>query len=407
MRTFTCLLFAAVTAAVTTLAFPHALPSQGPEPSIEAVGDVLDAIRAQERVPSLAAAVVKGGRLIAQGAVGVRRLGGSQRVTVDDKYHLGSNTKAMTATLLGVLVDEGRMSWTSTIGDVLAKRVAVLDPAWRSVTLDQLLRHRSGAPREPDADAMAQLRPRFQNAALTPGQRRMLVVEATMTRPPIFPPGTRFSYANLGYVIAGAMAESITGRAYDELMREKVFAPLGIISAGFGAPGTVARDEQPWGHLADGTPVAPDSPAADNPPFYDPSGRVHMTLRDWSKFAAAHLLGDSRNAVRQTLLLKSRTYDMLHRPIDEYAMGWYLHPQPYPNMTFEDRSGAPYGGVVLTHDGSNNRWRADVWLFPELNLAIVVATNQALAQVDHGGGLHDGPAHATGRAGNALFARFK
>ena len=394
-------------AAATTLISAGGVESQVVAGSVEDVSEVLEPIRAQEQVPSLAAAVVKGGRLIAQGAVGVRRLGGNERVTTDDQYHLGSNTKAMTATLLGILVDEGRLSWSSTVGDVLGKAIAAMDPAWRAVTLEHLLRHRSGAPPEPDTEKMAQLRTRFQDAALTTAQRRLLVVETTITRPPIFAPGTRFSYANLGYVIAAAMAESITGRAYDELMREKVFGPLGIVSAGFGAPGTAERVDQPWGHLANGTPVAPGGAAADNPPFYDPSGRAHMTLRDWSKFASAHLFGDSRNPVRQSLLLKPATYDMLHRPIDEYAMGWYLHPQPYPGMTFEDKSGVPYGGVVLTHDGSNNRWRADVWLFPELNLAIVVATNQALAQVDHGGGMHDGPAHATGRAGSILFATFK
>jgi CubicO group peptidase (beta-lactamase class C family) len=406
MRLNDRLVTAAAIVGIVAVIPAHTFEPQAFESSVEDVGQILEPIRAEEQVPSLAAAVVRGGRLIAQGAVGLRRLGGTERVTLEDRYHLGSNTKAMTATLLGVLVDQGRLSWTSAVGDVLGKAVPAMDPTWRTVTLEQLLRHRSGAPAEPDPEAMAQLRGRLQETALTPMQRRLLVVEATIRRPPIFTPGTRFSYANLGYVIAGAMAETATGRAYDDLMRDIIFAPLGITSAGFGAPGTAERVDQPWGHLADATPVPPGI-GADNPPFYDPSGRAHMTLRDWAMFASAHLLGDSRNAARRTLLLDPGTYDMLHRPVDEYAMGWYLHPQPYPSMTFEDKSGTPYGGTVLTHDGSNNRWRADVWLFPELNVAIVVATNQARAQVNHGGRVHDGPAHATGRAGNALFARYK
>jgi CubicO group peptidase (beta-lactamase class C family) len=198
---------AVVIAVATALASVRNVDSQGIGPSIEDIADLLEPIRAQEQVPSLAAAVTRGGRLIAQGAAGVRRLGGRERVTVDDKYHLGSNTKAMTATLLGVVVDEGQLGWTSTVGDVLGKKAPAMDSAWRSVTLEQLLRHRSGAPREPDAEAMAQLRARFEDSSFTPVERPMLVVAATITRPPSFTPGTRFSYANLGYVIAAAMAD--------------------------------------------------------------------------------------------------------------------------------------------------------------------------------------------------------
>ena len=74
----------------------------------------LETVRTSHALPALAAAVVKDGEVIASGAVGVRALGTDVPVTIDDRFHLGSDTKAMTATLAGMMVDEGRLRWDST-----------------------------------------------------------------------------------------------------------------------------------------------------------------------------------------------------------------------------------------------------------------------------------------------------
>jgi CubicO group peptidase (beta-lactamase class C family) len=89
----------------------------------------LEAVRARHALPALAAAVVKDGEVIASGAVGVRALGTDVPVTVEDRFHLGSDTKAMTATLAGMMVDEGRLRWDSTIGEVLGSKVQGMNPA--------------------------------------------------------------------------------------------------------------------------------------------------------------------------------------------------------------------------------------------------------------------------------------
>src|SRR5215470_15665287 len=71
----------------------------------------------------MAAAVLRGERIIAQGVAGVRRRGTAERVTLDDRFHLGSCTKAMTATLVAMFVEEGKLNWTSTVGEVFAGTV--------------------------------------------------------------------------------------------------------------------------------------------------------------------------------------------------------------------------------------------------------------------------------------------
>src|SRR5215471_18059742 len=98
----------------------------------------------------MAAAVLRGERIIAQGAVGVRQRGIAERITFADRFHLGSCTKAMTATLVAMLVEEGKLNWTTTLGELLAGTVKPMHAAWEKVTVRQVLAHRAGLPFEPD-----------------------------------------------------------------------------------------------------------------------------------------------------------------------------------------------------------------------------------------------------------------
>ena len=98
----------------------------------------------------MAAAVLRGERIIAQGVAGVRKRGTAERITLDDRFHLGSCGKAMTATLVAMLVEEGKLNWTTTLGELFADTVKPMHPAWEKVTLRQVLAHRSGLPFDPD-----------------------------------------------------------------------------------------------------------------------------------------------------------------------------------------------------------------------------------------------------------------
>src|SRR5216683_6748621 len=98
----------------------------------------------------MAAAVLRGERIIAQGVAGVRKRGTAERITLNDRFHLGSCTKAMTATLVAMLVEEGKLNWTTTLGELFADTVKPMHPAWEKVTLRQVLEHRAGLRFEPD-----------------------------------------------------------------------------------------------------------------------------------------------------------------------------------------------------------------------------------------------------------------
>ncbi|HTE56948.1 MAG TPA: serine hydrolase domain-containing protein, partial [Kofleriaceae bacterium] len=144
------------------------------------ISDTLEKVRARADLPAIAGAVWRGPSLVAIGASGVRRLGDSTRVTTDDRWHLGSDTKAMTATLIGIHVDRGRIHFEDTIGTLFAGET--IDPGYADVTLDQLLHHRGGVPADIPADVWSKM----WSDGDAPGAR-LDAVRAILSRPPARP----------------------------------------------------------------------------------------------------------------------------------------------------------------------------------------------------------------------------
>lgn len=325
------------------------------------VSKTLAKINRKHKTPALAAAVVRSGRTVATGVTGVRKARSRHKAEIDDKFHIGSCTKSMTATLCGLLVDEGKLSWESTISEVMPEVAEAIDAGYRDVTLEQLLCHRAGLPEDRMPDLTIWPRIMVQSGEIR-GQRREYI-RLSLAGKPAYPAGTDFAYANAGFVVAGAMCEAVTGKSYETLMGEMLFEPLGITSAGFGAPGTASRHDQPWGHLnVLGMYSAQEpGPLADNPEVLGPSGRVHLSMGDWAKYVALHL--DA--ACGRNRMLSVETWKRLHSdPFEQdYGFGW------------AHRELERLGGRALIHDGSNRSWYAVVAIFPAKETAILVATN--------------------------------
>lgn len=321
----------------------------------------LEAIRAKHNIPALCAMASVNGEVTLEGAAGVRIAGETTAATSRDLFHIGSCTKAMTATLAAIMVNEGLITWETTIAQSMPDLVDQIDAGYGAVTLEQLLAHRSGLSedRSPDRNLWPKIR------ALDGDMRaqRTEFAKLTLAHPPPLAPGTQMVYSNAGYVIAGAMLECAGGDSWENLITAKLFRPLGMSSAGFGPPGESTLREapdQPWGHRSE-RGVAP-GPAADNPAVLGPAGTVHCSLEDWSKFARLHLgqkVGD--------LQLDESTLAQLHTDPDGdgYALGWGVAERGWA------------GGTVLTHAGSNTMWFAVLWLAPAKNAAYLAATNTA------------------------------
>lgn len=318
------------------------------------INELLEAVRQRHRMPALAAAVVTSSGLLAQGAVGVRKAGTDVKVTVDDLWHLGSDTKAMTATMIGALEEQGRLKWDSTITDAFPELAAAFAPVMRKATLFQLLSHRAGLIENIEWSKIAQTG--------TTREQREEALKMAARAPLRSAPGAGYVYSNLGYVVAGAMAERAANTSWEELMTRMVFEPLRMRSAGFGGTGTPGVIDQPWPHHENGRPASSNGPKADNPPVMGPAGTVHCTMADWGRFITDQLKG----ARGERAMLRTFTYKMLHTPVGDsnYAPGWIVTERDWG------------GGTVLTHAGSNTLNYCVVWMAPRVDYAFLVCTNQ-------------------------------
>ncbi|MEE8104200.1 MAG: serine hydrolase domain-containing protein [Planctomycetota bacterium] len=331
-------------------------------PAADDISAMLEPLVKKHCVPALGGAIVDLGGLRAVGAFGKRRADRDEPVTKNDKWHLGSCTKSMTATLAAILVERGDLSWDLKLKDAYPK--LKVDAGYREVTLAQLLTNRGGLPTDLSAHG---LWGRLWQLQSEPPAHRQALAEGVLAHPPKVGPGT-YLYSNAGFSIAGGICERVSKKAYEELIAKEMFVPLGMTSAGFGAPGKVGKFDQPCGHSTDGTPVSP-GPAADNPLAIAPAGRVHCTLEDWARYVRLHLRGAKGRATpEKTPLLAPKTIQILHKAPDagggHYAFGW----------SRPERSWA--GGQVLTHSGSNTMWYCVVWAAPERGFAVLATCNQ-------------------------------
>lgn len=338
---------------------PGELRAEGKPLPPSSLSEALELIRAKHELPALAAAAASGVKVLESSAVGVRKLGGAEKVTIDDRWHIGSCTKSMTATLAAMFVERGEIAWTRTVGESFPELHDSMEPQWAGVTLEQLLTHRSGAPSEPPDNL-------WRNAWAqqgTPAEQRAQFVRGLLLRRPTAVPGTRFIYSNQGYAIAGTMLERMSGQPWETLMSTMIFPACVMPNAGFGAPASPGKTDQPWGHRREEGKLVPVPPGrgADNPPAIGPAGTVHCTIEELARYAAWHARGERTG----TGSLKKESFVKLHTPAadGDYAMGWGVVERGWA------------GGKALTHTGSNTMFFAVIWIAPARDAAFVAATN--------------------------------
>jgi CubicO group peptidase (beta-lactamase class C family) len=331
-------------------------PKSPPVPANDAaICELLEPIRARHNLPALGAAVVTSRGLKAVGVVGVRKRGSDVKATVNDQFHIGSDTKALTATLAARLVEAGKLDWNLTLDKAFPDLKEEMPEGFRAITLSHLLAHHSGLPAHITGGWWA-----FDREDPIRKQR-LDAVRKSFKEKLIAKPGERFVYSSLGYVIIGAMIEKAGDASWEDLMARELFKPLGMTTAGFGPMGNGNALEQPWQHRAGGQAVEP-GPRADNPPIMGPAGRMHCSLPDWAKFIADQLKSgrDGKGLLRQETykkLFKAPFHD------EHYTLGgWISRPSPQ--------------GGLLAHDGSNTMNYASAMVFPHDDLAILVVTNQ-------------------------------
>ena len=319
------------------------------------LADIIDSYQNDARLPSLAGALYHGGHVSVY-ATGFKNAYGTDSVNENSLYHIGSMTKAMTATMIATIVEDSLLNWNTTILNVFPEMNGKIPVKYGTVTLSQLLTHRGGIAPFTELEHFLTV-PEF-TGTLT--EQRAAFSEWVLNQSDTSKIGA-YEYSNAGYTIAGAMAEKVTGQNWETLMANRLFAPLEITGYHFDWPAEEGRDE-PLGHTYENNlfvPYNPDS-SLQFPAIFNPAGNLSLNLENYLKFVKAHIDGIDG---RCTLLAKE-TFRYLHKaPSGTYAFGW--------DTGTHSGNGQPF----LIHDGSDGTFYSIVLILPNWEKAGVVFTN--------------------------------
>lgn len=282
----------------------------------------LQNIKRKYNLPGLAAAFYQDGILKEIASVGVRKVGFSSLIQTIDKFHLGSCSKAMAATLAGIFVEKGFVNWDSKLKELLPE--INLNAGYENVTFEMLFAHRSGLTK---SIGWGDLWNDLKDPNIKPEEGRELVAKTLLVKSPEVEPGSKWHYSNAGYMVAGHILEKIAGKPFEILLKERLFEPIGMTSCGFGpvSDPNSAEPEQPWGHYTKDGQTLPIH--ADNPPAYAPAGTVHCSLQDWSKFLQAHLDGFNGKGG----IVRVETFKKLHTPYPAKEVNTLMEVGELPN----------------------------------------------------------------------------
>lgn len=294
---------------------------------------------------------------------GVRVIGKADPVRVTDSWHIGSNTKMLTALLYARLVEAGHAKWGATLPQLFPDLAASMDPAWKSVTIEDLLSHRSGAAANASMQWMVSAK--LSKAPLD--EQRASLVKTILSAPPAGKRG-EYVYSNLGFIIAGAAMEqiasdvsSLEGKTYETLLRELVIrnGPKGAASGfGFGPPPTGPQGHGP-GLLGAGLRAFGRSSASDNAAAMGPAGTAHYSLGGHALMLLSFVDGPRALPAAMRKKLMSPYPDAA----SGYGHGWGVQKN--------DKVGRVY-----LHAGSNTLWLSQVVVMPDEGTVIIINTNQ-------------------------------
>lgn len=203
---------------------------------------------------------------------------------------MGSNAKAMTATVCAKLVDQGMLSWELTPAAVYPELAETMLPAYRYITLEMLLSHTSGITPYTDTEEPDFILPDFGTLSIEDHVQHFAHFLMTSSLV-LSQPGEKVNYSNAGYSLAAAMAERVSGQAWRELIHDQLFHPINIHAfVGYEHPARVASN-QPWGHILDEhgnfVPHSPEESLI--PACLAPAGDLCISLPDYARFLQLQL----------------------------------------------------------------------------------------------------------------------
>jgi CubicO group peptidase (beta-lactamase class C family) len=355
---------------LAALALPAGLPAQSVDAAaLRSLDDYVGAAVRDWNLPGLAIAIVAGDSVVFAKGYGLRDIGRSDVVDTGTRFAIGSTTKAIVATALGILVDEGKVEWDAPVIRYLPW-FRVGDPyITRELTVRDLLTHRAGFPN-------------MDQIWTNPGFTGEEIVRRIATLQPVYSFRSGYVYQNVMYAVAGAVIEAASGVPWDEFVRTRIFQPLGMtateptLAAVEGQPNVAAPHTN-----ADGTIRLTRNRSVD---AVGPAGSVWSSVDDMARWMRFNLNGgqlDGRRLVSeathaeilspQVIAPKSMYPTMLlvQPRFFTYGLAWFLHDYR--------------GEAVAMHTGSINGMNALIGLLPDRGVGVYVLVNTGGAELRH------------------------
>lgn len=319
-------------------------------------------------VPGMAVAVVKDGRVAHAKGYGVRRLGEPAAVDADTLFGIASNTKAFTCAAISILAEDGRLDWDDPVTKHLPD-FQMYDP-WvtREVTLRDLVTHRAGLGLG-QGDLMWWPATDFTRREIVRGIRYLKPVSSLRSR---------YAYSNVMYVAAGEVVAQVSGRSWDDFLRERIFTPLGMArtntSAGANASNVAAPHLMLKGRPSPVAPMQADNCGA--------AGAINSSVSDMARWLRMLLECSASTApAGETCVLKPASIrrlwsaqialsasdppvglEVLRANFTAYGLGFGLRDYR--------------GRKLVSHTGGLPGYVSQVALVPEERLGLVILTNQ-------------------------------
>jgi CubicO group peptidase (beta-lactamase class C family) len=343
----------------TLLLVPAA--GQGQPAPLDGLDAWIESAMREWEVPGLAIAVVRNDSVIHARGYGVREQGRPEPVDEHTLFAIASTTKALTVAGLGMLVDEGRLSWDDPVSQHLPSFL-LADP-WitRELTVRDLLTHRSGVSRS-------------DNLWIAGPFDRDEVLRRARYLPPTAGFRTTYGYQNIMYIAAGEVLGSVSGRGWDEFIAERLFRPLGMTRSTTRAADVEAVDNVAASHTrVDGGVRVVERRNYDN---IGGAGAGFSSVHDMAQWVRMQLNGgvyDGRRLLAEPTLREMHTPQTVMRSdttaqrlfpttsFRAYGLGWNL--QDY------------HGRKLVHHSGTLNWTRTQIGMVPAANVGVVVIAN--------------------------------
>lgn len=331
----------------TVEAVPSTVPASALDPAVEQAVDEYLATVFDGQPFSGAVLIAQGDAVLLGKGYGMADRAQAIPNTLETRFRLGSVTKPFTAIAILMLQEEGRLDVATPVCQYLAD----CPPAWREITVAQLLAHTSGIPdltRFPDFEAT-------KGEPSTPAE----LLTRLMDKPLDFPPGTRWQYSNSGYLVLGVVIERVAGQSYGDFVQARIITPLGMDASGYDHNlDILATGYTPAGTMADYIDMS--IPYA--------AGALYSSVTDLYRWDRALAVDDLLSPEWRAAMFT------IHAPLEPgnpdvgYGYGWIVRETP--------------GGKVVEHNGVIEGFSAGIQRYLDEDAVIIVLSNEQARHID-------------------------